>query len=94
MIESKIKHFETLWEEAEALAVTANKELGLAELANSIRDLLDSYIGVDSKDEIGFLLKKKYLAEILFTLSTISARDNINVYAALKEELLINEISK
>lgn len=93
MSADKILHFEELWEQAEKLSVKvfANQDKGVIEL---ITDLLEDYRNlIDSElpQEVVASLRKRYMGEIVFWLTSLSAKDDINVYAALMEEIKLNQ---
>jgi len=94
MSENKIKHFETLWEEAEKLSSGMYKDMPTDELIKFVNDLLTGYSEasqIESK-EISDSLKNKQIGEIVFILTALSLRDNINVYAALQEQCVLRNI--
>jgi hypothetical protein len=85
-----IIHFEQLWDQSEAHIAKTHAHTHTSELIVLISALLEEYKKLSSSDipeEVKVSLKKKYLGEIMFYITGISAKDNINVYAALKEQL-------
>lgn len=93
MTENNIKHFEVLWEESEKLAEKLHGKTSTEELVKLVSEALTSYVEItkiDSK-EISDSLKSKYMGEIVFLLTAVSLRDNINVYAALMEQCKLYE---
>ena len=93
MTENNIKHFETLWDESEALVSKIHEKSSHDDLIKLISNLTNDYKEMHSSnlpDEVKSSLKTRYMGEIIFLLSALSQRDNINVYAALKEELFLN----
>lgn len=92
-----IKHFETLWGESEALVSKAHQESTIEEIIFLISELLSDYKETNASsiipDEVKKSLKKRYMGEIIYLFSALSARDDINVYAALMEELKMNTLS-
>jgi len=89
-----IKHFEQLWEEAEQLSVKVfeTKDKGVIELITGLlenyRDLIDSEL----PQEVVKSLRKRYMGEIVFWLTLMSAKDNVDVYSALMEEMKLNAL--
>jgi hypothetical protein len=88
-----IKHFETLFEEAEILSLQKNKAKSTAEIIKEITELFNSYSEADTIDskEISASLKHRYMGEALFLMTTLSMRDNINTYAALNDQMNLNK---
>lgn len=87
------KHFEHLWEESENLSNSIYKEETTDKVISEIISLLNDFKEIDSSDnpiEIKKSVKNRYVGEIVFLLTALSYKDNINVYAALKEELILN----
>lgn len=92
-----IVHFEELYNQAETLSSQIYKNLSIEELIKDINDLLQNYKEIDISthpNEVKSSLKKRYLGEILFLITSISDRDKINVYAALKEEIALNKLEE
>lgn len=95
MAGDNITHFENLWEDAEKIASEKYKESSIEHLSSFLNLKLADYNDLDSIEQAGEIklaLKQKCLGEIIFILSALSSKDNINVYAALKEYLLIEEL--
>jgi len=92
---SDIIHFEQLYEQAELLSKQRNESRSTADIVKEISELLISYSETDAIDskEITNSLKNRYLGEIMFLITALSQRDNINVYAALQEQLTLNKVS-
>jgi len=95
MSADRIKHFEELWEESEQLALKTYADRPNNILFRELTELLQDYENLDRPDseihsEIVTSLKKRYMGEIVFLLTAISKTDNINVYAALMEEIKLN----
>src|SRR5271163_587724 len=83
-------HFEQVYEEAEELAAKKLANTSSAQIIIDIKAELDSLNQYDAKTELSVdtrrLLKHRSLGAILFLLSGISQRENINTWLALKEE--------
>lgn len=91
---SEIKHFETIWNESEELISKVHKNTSTEDLISLITNLFSDYkemITSSIPDEVKKSLRNRYMGEIIFLITGISARDNINVYASLIEELRLNE---
>lgn len=91
---STIKHFETIWQEAENISSKKLETDNTSNIATEIADLCDNLSAVDEMNadpSAKSSLKKRYIGEILFHLTAISAKENINVYAVLKEQILLNQ---
>lgn len=72
-----MKHFEDLWEEAEKLS--ASSPSSLEEIITQIQKDINDFLLSEDKS---FLLGK-----IVFNLTQISYKNNINVYASLIEAM-------
>jgi len=72
-------HFEDLWESAEKVAAQSYGESSVGELINTIKSNL-MLLRNDNVDTQGYLIGK-----ILFDLSYLSQKINVNVYGALHE---------
>jgi hypothetical protein len=87
-----MKHFEELWEEAEALTKEKPSE-DLDNVIETLHSLLDNYKTLnamrDGGEIVGFLKQKK-LGEIIFRLTELSQIDGINSYASLLLEINYN----
>lgn len=93
MTENNIKHFEQLWDESEQLTSKVHAAKSNNEILNSILALLNDYKDISTMDvpiELKTSLKHRHMGEIMFLITSIAARDNINVYAALMEEMKLN----
>jgi hypothetical protein len=95
MSENSIVHFETLYEQAEQLAKQRNENKSTADIVKEISELLTSYSETDAIDskEITKSLKNRYLGEVMFLITALSQRDDVNVYGALQQQLTLNKIS-
>jgi hypothetical protein len=71
------KHFEHLWEEAELVSSKVSKQ-SKEEVIQSILALLEEYKAIENE-----ATRLRKFGEILFKLSELSLKDNINVYNAL-----------
>jgi hypothetical protein len=96
-MENKIKHFETLWEEGEKLALKQYKDVPNLKLIQDMIELLKSMEDMEMSDasqEAKISWNNRRIGEFLFMISAVSARQYINVYSSLKEEILLNEIDE
>jgi hypothetical protein len=87
------QHFEQVWHSSEELVSKIHKNTSTEDLIRLITNLLDGYRGLGSSDlqkEIKTSLLGRHMGEIMFLLTAISARDNINVWQSLSEELKLN----
>ena len=94
MTEDKIIHFEELYEKSEQISSNIHKNTTTEDLIKLITNLLADYKDINLStitDEVKNSLKNRYMGEVVFLLTAISVRDNINVYAALKQEMNLNE---
>ncbi len=94
-IADSIIHFETLFEQAEKVSIQTNKSLNDEQILDQLLDLISTikqYYKAEFAPEIKSALIKRSLGEILFFISTISMRENIDVYSALKDEIHLQEM--
>lgn len=91
-----IKHFEDLWNESEDISLKVHKEDSSQYLLEMMKVLIDNYRDLLTNEaipkEVITTLKKRYMGEIVFLITAISARDDINVYASLMEEIKLNKL--
>lgn len=88
-------HFEELYEQSEKLATKIHQTETTTELIASIMSVLNDYKDLATSklpDEVKASLRNRYMGEIMFLFTAISMKDNVNVYAALQEEMRLNEI--
>lgn len=81
-------HFEDLWEKSENVHKGTDQDQ--QSIINEISMKLSLYLIIDEKDipkEDKESLKKLAFGEILFSLTNLSLRDNINVYEVLQNTL-------
>lgn len=94
----QIKHWEAMWTDAETLAAQthANKtvEYILEEMIPVINDLkgFTNTLNVVAteilhSEEIRKSMTKKLIGELLYLVSAVSIRENVDVYSALKEHM-------
>lgn len=87
-------HFENLWEAAEKIASNKYGKLNDNEIMNELTLSITAYekaLTTDLSDDIRNEFKKRILGHMVFIMTAISAKENINVYAVLKEEMDIME---
>jgi hypothetical protein len=80
-------HFETLWEQCEQFHQESIKDSEVSVMIDEIIMKLKLYQLIDSQkevpDEERQNIKSRTLGEILWTLTRLSLKDNINVFEAL-----------
>lgn len=89
----KEQNFQDIWVAAEELSSKLNNDKSTADIVKSIETLLGTYTGIAASNlpnEIKTSLAARQMGEIVFLLTTISARDNINVWIALENEIKLN----
>lgn len=89
----KEQNFQDIWVAAEELSSKLNNDKSMADIVKSIETLLGTYTGIAASNlpnEIKTSLAARQMGEIVFLLTTISARDNINVWIALENEIKLN----
>src|SRR5229473_2835616 len=95
MTDNRVIHYEELWERAEIIAAQINKPIPTNDILTNIVDTANNIKKYDQSefaDEIKSALKKRAIGELLFLITTISDREKIDVYAALKDEMYLQEI--
>ncbi len=94
---SKVIHFEDLWEMAEK---TSPQDLDLKEiigqLRSSVEEIKDLYKAAESSKDSKLVqaMKSKAMGRLLVSLTALSAKDKIDVYAALKDQLDVAKIKE
>lgn len=81
-------HFEDLWLRCEKLSPTADAQQALGQMAASIAELRDIYKVAEKSTDKRLVqgMKEKAVGRLLMTLTSLSAIENIDVYAALKDQ--------
>jgi hypothetical protein len=91
-------HFEDLWEKTEAVASLEFKDEAevLARLASNVSELKDIYrVSVNSNDKNLIKgVKSKAIGRLLYALTALSSKEEIDVYAALKDQWDISEFKE
>jgi len=85
------KHFEDVWMESEQLSKTKYKDTQASAIIDKIKALLDSYDTLNTFAETADIrqsLKTQYMGEMIFLISALSYRDDINVWGALTNEII------
>lgn len=90
MSKSNIVSFDQLWEKVEKLSTTKYTSITetIDELVSSIQDLkkIHSIHTTNPTSEVGKELRIKEVGKILFLLTALSDKANIDVYKALKDQ--------
>jgi hypothetical protein len=90
------KPFHEVWNEAEALVAKKYGSASNEQIINEIKAELDTMLLYDKKTEFSAdtkkLLKARSMGAILFLLCAISERENINTWAALRDEAKFSKI--
>jgi hypothetical protein len=90
MTEDNIPHFEQVWTESELLTQTKYKDTQAVVIIDKLKTLLSGYDALNTFAESSAArqnAKTKYMGEIIFLISALSHRDDINVWAALAVEM-------
>ena len=84
-------HFEELWVKCEEFQQGTNASRDVQSVIEELMLKLNLYKAIDAKEEIPAedrqKIKSRTLGEILLTLTTLSVKDNVNVYEALNMAL-------
>lgn len=90
-------HFENLWEKGEKLHQEASKNDTSSSIIEELLIKINLYKMIDQKQEIPLdekeKLKSRTMGEILITLTNLSLKDNVNVFAALDEAIKFRSIN-
>lgn len=91
-------HFEELWEQCELLHQKEINEKTTLVLVDELMMKLKLYQHLDSKTELPpeelQSIKSRTMGEILWTLTKLSMKDNINVFEALGSALQFHNIGQ
>lgn len=84
-----MKHFENLWNAAEALMTTEATERSIASLIMELNAKFNLYNAIDSNDQLPQeecdKLKARLFGKLMLTLTQLSLKDNINVFEVMKQ---------
>lgn len=84
-------HFEKLWEQAEEFQKDGSANSNIQQIIEELMMKISLYKAIDSKTELPEedrqKVKSRTLGEILLTLTSLSLKDNINVYESLNMAL-------
>lgn len=88
-----MKTFETVWNDSEKVVSKIYQNSSVEDLSKLMIHLINEYNLLSKSDlpeEIKSSLKNRHIGEIVFLLSGITQKDNINVYSVLKNETSMN----
>jgi len=89
-------HFEVLWEQAENFQKDGSANVNVQQIIEELMMKISLYKAIDSKTEIPEedrqKVKSRTLGEILLTITSLSLKDNINVYESLNMALQYRSI--
>lgn len=91
----ELVHFESLWEMAEKVSIQSQAAFTTDQVIDDIIETtgnLKSFNKPELADEIKTALKKRAIGEVLFLITTLSQREGIDVYSALKDEMSLQEM--
>lgn len=84
-----MKHFEDLWNAAEALITTEAMERSVASLIMELNAKFNLYSAIDVNDQVPQeecdKLKARLFGKFMLTLTQLSLKDNINVFEVMKQ---------
>jgi hypothetical protein len=85
-----LMHFEDLWELSEKISAGSFKDTSSS--LEEIKELCLDFTAIETyPSSIKSEMKKQIIGKILFALTGISIKENIDVYLALKEVIVANE---
>lgn len=88
--------FEQLWEACEQISAPLYQQQSSSDLIKELNDLFANYKQLDDNlsmpKEVILALKRRCIGQLLFIITHLSAKDDINVYASLLEEMKLNQI--
>lgn len=94
-----IVHFEDLWQMSEkknlGIQTISETEI-IGKISSSVNELRDIYkVSLNSKDkQLVQGMKFKAIGRLLYNLTALSAKEDIDVYAALKDQLDIDKLKE
>jgi len=88
------KTFEQLWEEAEKLTTSKYHNASHEKLIKELTAAITKYQKINELGTSDFVssLKTVIVGELLFILSAITHKDNINIYPTLQAQILLNGV--
>lgn len=91
-MKEETKSFDSLWCDAEAISQNINKDNSSVSILQNITALCSLLQdSEESSKEAKEIIYNSVIGEILFLLTTLSFRENINVWKALKDQIDINK---
>lgn len=103
MLQKKVKmnktiHFEDLWERAEKVSVLElrDEKESLARISAIIAEIRDIYIVSANASDKSLVkgIQSKAIGRLLFALTALSGKEDVDVYAALKDQLDVLELKE
>ncbi len=89
-------HFEELWDKSEKISapLVSNEMEILGKISSVVEEIKDIYtVAHKSKDkQLVQGMKSKALGRLIMNIAALSAKENIDVYSALKDQLEILEL--
>ena len=89
-------HFEELWDKCEAFQKEASAPMDVASIVSELQMKVSLYKAIDLRTELPeeerTKLKARTMGEILLVITSISVKDNINVFECLTEALQYRSI--
>jgi hypothetical protein len=89
-------HFEDLWDKSEKASspLTSNEMEILGKISSVVDEIKDIYtVGEKSRDkQLLQGMKSKAIGRLVMNIAALSAKENIDVYAALKDQLEIIQL--
>jgi hypothetical protein len=90
-------HFEELWEKCEEFNSNNSYDESILDIIDELTMKLNLYSMIDQKSDISSedknIAKSRIMGEILLSITSISLKDNINVFDALHTALMQRNIS-
>lgn len=87
---NNIIHFENLWEQVEKISITQVKDEReiLGKIAGNLDEIRDIYKAANQSNDEKLIqgMKSKAIGRLIFNLTALSAKEKIDVYAALKDQ--------
>jgi len=89
-------HFEDLWDKSEKASypLTSNEMEILGKISSVVDEIKDIYsVGEKSRDkQLLQGMKSKALGRLVMNIAALSAKENIDIYAAMKDQLDIIQL--
>jgi hypothetical protein len=92
------QHFENLWEACEKISTAELSQRSVQSFLAELTAKISLYQALEDNNKLNIIdrqkLKARLFGTLLFTLTQLSAKDDINTFAALQEALSTVQLEK